>query len=136
MLFSVSTAALNILSMGFTGAFVINQMQFLGPGGPELGMPPELTPLWLLLGLIPVSALFSALCIALASFARSNKEGQYYLMPLLLVSMPLMILPMAPGVELSFGNSLIPLTGLVLLLKSLLEGDYVHALLMWYRSRL
>ena len=45
-----------------------------------------------------MSALFSALCLACAAFARSTKEGQYYLMPLLLVTMPLMMLPMAPGV--------------------------------------
>jgi sodium transport system permease protein len=82
----------------------------------------------LFLALIPVSALFSALCLALAAFARSNKEGQYYLMPLLLVCMPLMMLPMAPGVELTLGNSLIPLTGLMLLLRSLLEGEYLQAL--------
>ena len=127
MLFSVATAMLNIVSMGLCGAFLLTQMQSLG-AGPEIGMPPALSSLWLLVALVPVAALFSALCLALAAFARSNKEGQYYLMPLLLVSMPLMILPMAPGVELTFGNSLIPLTGLVLLLRSLLEGQYLEAL--------
>ncbi|MEX2142193.1 MAG: ABC transporter permease subunit/CPBP intramembrane protease [Pirellulales bacterium] len=127
MLFSVATAVLNIVSMGLCGAFLLNQMQSLG-AGPAIGMPPAMAPVWLLVALIPVAALFSALCLALAAFARSNKEGQYYLMPLLLVSMPLMILPMAPGVELTFGNSLIPLTGLVLLLRSLLEGQYLQAL--------
>jgi sodium transport system permease protein len=49
-------------------------------------------------------------------------------MPLLLVTMPLMVLPMAPGVELTLGNSLIPLTGLILLLRMLLEGNVVEAL--------
>jgi sodium transport system permease protein len=78
--------------------------------------------------LLPVSALFAALCLALAAFARSTKEGQYYLMPLVLVTMPLVILPMAPGVQLSFGNSLIPITGVVLLLRSMLEGNYWEAL--------
>jgi sodium transport system permease protein len=127
MLFSVATSVLNLVSMGVTGAFVLNQLQTVGAGTP-MGLPPALAPLWLLVALVPVSALFSALCLALASFARSNKEGQYYLMPLVLVSMPLMILPMAPGVELTLGNSLIPLTGLVLLLRSLLEGEYLAAL--------
>jgi sodium transport system permease protein len=127
MVFSVATSVLNIVSMGLTGAFVFAQMQRLGTG-PALGLPPHSAPVWLFVALIPVSALFSALCLALASFARSNKEGQYYLMPLVLVSMPLMILPMAPGVELTLGNSLIPLTGLVLLLRSLLEGEYWQAL--------
>jgi sodium transport system permease protein len=127
MLFSVATAVLNIISMGLCGAFLINQLESFG-AGPAIGLPPAWAPVWLLVALIPVAALFSALCLALAAFAKSNKEGQYYLMPLLLVSMPLMILPMAPGVELTFGNSLIPLTGLVLLLRSLLEGQYLEAL--------
>ena len=77
--------------------------------------------------LVPISALFSALCLALAAFARSTKEGQYYLMPLLLVTMPLVVLPMSPGVELNLGNSLIPVTGVVLLLRSVLEGNYWQA---------
>ena len=77
--------------------------------------------------LLPIAALFSALCLALAAFARSTKEGQCYLMPLLMLTMPLVILPMAPGVELNVGNSLIPVTGIVLLLRSVLEGDYWQA---------
>ncbi len=121
MLFSMATALLNLLSMGITGSFVLSHL-------PNFGPPPGLAIVWLLVALLPVSALFSALCIALAAFARSTKEGQYYLMPLVLVTMPLVILPMAPGVELDLGNSLIPVTGVVLLLRSMLEGNYLEAL--------
>src|SRR5690606_19926610 len=82
--------------------------------------------------LIPISALFSALCLACAAFARSTKEGQYYLMPIMLVTMPLMMLPMSPGVELNLGNSFIPVTGMVLLLRSVIEGQYAVAFkFMW-----
>ena len=45
---------------------------------------------------LPLAMFFSAVCIALGVFARSTKEGQYYLMPLVLVTMPLVILPMSP----------------------------------------
>jgi sodium transport system permease protein len=121
MLFSVATAVLNLASMGLSAAMILSSI-------PNLGPPPPLAPLWLLLALLPVAALFSALCLALAAFAKSSKEGQYYLMPVLLVSMPLMMLPMAPGVELSLGNSLIPITGVVLLLRAMLEGNYWQAL--------
>jgi sodium transport system permease protein len=128
MLFSVVTAVLNILSMGVTGSIVLGGMFGGGEGHVMFGPPPPLAPLWLVIALLPMSAMFSALCIALASFARSTKEGQYYLMPLVLVTMPLVILPMAPGVELNLGMSLIPVTGVVLLLKMLLEGHYFEVL--------
>lgn len=121
MIFSMATAALNLGSIALTGSFVLSQL-------PNLGPPPMLAFVWLLVALVPVSALFSALCLALAAFARSTKEGQYYLMPLMLVTMPLSFLPMAPGVELNVGNSLIPITGMVLLLRSMLEGNYLAAL--------
>jgi sodium transport system permease protein len=121
MVFSMSTALLNLLSLTVTGSLVLSQL-------PDLGPPPGLAIVWLALALVPVSALFSALCLALAAFARSNKEGQYYLMPLVLITMPLTILPMAPGVELNLGNSLIPITGVVLLLRTMLEGEYLQAL--------
>jgi len=121
MLFSVATAVLNIVSMGITGSMVLGHIDSFGP-------PPPLAPIWLFIALLPMSALFSALCLALASLARSTKEGQYYLMPLVLVTMPLVILPMSPGVELNLGMSLLPVTGVVLLLKELLEGNYLQVL--------
>ncbi len=125
MTFSSVTVVLNLVSMGVTGLFVISQLeQFERQFGP----PPLSSFVWLLVALVPVSALFSALCLALAALARSTKEGQYYLMPLVLVAMPLVVLPMAPGVELTLGNSLIPVTGLVLLLRAAVEGDYAQAL--------
>ncbi|MBL8829035.1 MAG: CPBP family intramembrane metalloprotease, partial [Planctomycetaceae bacterium] len=121
MVFSIATALLNIASIGFTGAAVSSHI-------PEIGPPPVGATLWLTVALIPMSAMFSALCLALAAFAKSTKEGQYYLMPLVLITLPLVVLPLAPGVELNLGNSLIPVTGVMLLLRSMLEGEYVKAL--------
>jgi len=122
MVFSMMTALLNLLSIGITARFVATNF-------PQIGPPPAWAPLWLLLALLPISALFSALCLALAAFARSSKEGQYYLVPLIVITMPLAVMPMAPGIELSLGNSLIPVTGVVLLLRTLLEGYYFQALI-------
>lgn len=121
MSFSAATSILNMLSIALTSRMILARL-------PELGAPPWTSAIWLLLTLLPMSAFFSALCLALAAFARSSKEGQYYLMPLLIVTMPLVILPISPSVELNLGNSLIPITGVVLLLRSLLEGSYATAL--------
>jgi sodium transport system permease protein len=126
MTFSVLTALLNLLSLGATGMFVVDQLSkvhALGADNP-LTMPPLGSIVWLAIALIPISALFSALCLALAAFARSSKEGQYYLMPLMLITLPLMMLPMSPGVELNLGNSLVPVTGMTLLLRAVIEGQY------------
>ncbi|MCE5303150.1 MAG: ABC transporter permease subunit [Planctomycetaceae bacterium] len=121
MLFSVATVVLNLVSVGVTGWFVASKL-------PGFGMPPMAALAAVCIALPPIAALFSALCLALAAFARSTKEGQYYLMPLLLITMPLVVLPMSPGVELNLGNSLIPITGIVLLLRAVLEGHWWHAM--------
>ena len=60
---------------------------------------------------LPMALFFSAVCIALGVFAKSTKEGQYYLMPLLLVTLPLTLIAMAPGAELSPLNCWVPVTG-------------------------
>ena len=127
MSFSIVTSLLNLLSMAFTGLFVASQMGgAAGLGG--LGIPPLGSLLWLLLALIPISALFSAIALAAAAFARSSKEGQYYLIPLMMISMPLMMVPMLPGSRLDLGTSLIPVSGLMLLLRGLIEGQYAEVL--------
>ena len=110
MVFSMATAGLNLVSMGVTGWLLLSRM-------PQVGSPPVESILWLALALIPVAALYSALCLALAAFAKSTKEGQYYLMPLLLITMPLVLVPMTPAAELDLGNALVPVTGIVLLLR-------------------
>jgi sodium transport system permease protein len=128
MTFSTATALLNLMSLGFTARYVVSQLRMLPTAelADGLALPPFTSVLWLVVALLPMSALFSALCLACAAFARSTKEGQYYLMPLFMITMPLMMLPMAPGAELDLGNSLIPVTGMVLLLKNLIVGNYAE----------
>ncbi len=125
--FSMATALLNMFSMAFTGLFVYSRMT-AGIGGMEMGAPPMASLMWLVVALVPISALFSAVALAAAAFARSSKEGQYYLVPLMMISMPLMIIPMLPAAKLDLGTSLIPVSGLMLLLRSLIEGHYAQAL--------
>jgi sodium transport system permease protein len=129
--FSLGTALLNLMSMYVTASMVIGRMTSL----PNAAISSVLAPLpiqslgWLVLLVVPISIMFSALALAVASLAKSTKEGQYYLMPLLLVGMPLVSLPMLPGVTLSPGTSIIPVTGAVLLSRSLMDGEYLSAVL-------
>ena len=132
MAFSVATAVLNLLCMCFTASFVFSSLASqLGDSGAavSLGPPPIMSLVWLIPVLIPLAALFGAVSLALATMARSTKEGQYYLMPILLITMPLVMLPMLPATELNLGTSLIPLSGLVLIVRQLMEQEYSDVLL-------
>ncbi len=129
MAFSMATSVLNMASMGITTTVFLQQYaQAAGARNFEFGPPPPMSMVWLFLALIPASALFSALALAIAAFARSSKEGQYYLMPLLFVTLPLMMLPMLPTSELTLGTSLVPVSGLMMLLRALIEGQYRQVL--------
>jgi sodium transport system permease protein len=132
MLASVMTAVLNLVSMGLTGlqlAIKVGSAAADGPGGGSGFAPPTLqSAFWMALLLIPLAALFSAVCVALAVLARSMKEGQYYMTPLYMVSLPLIFLTLAPGIELNFFYSLVPITGVALLLRALIVADYATAL--------
>jgi len=115
--------------MGFTAKLVFGQMASAdGAMGQMLGPPPLWSLGWLLLALIPMAALFSSLALAIAAMARSSKEGQYYLLPLLMINLPLVVIPVLPSVELTFATSLIPVTGVLLLLKALMESEFQLAL--------
>ncbi len=126
--FSTLTALLNVFSMMITSTLIFKQIG-LDPTGGSFGPPPVASLLWLLLALLPLSALFSALALAVAAMARSSKEGQYYLMPLMMVSLPLVLLPMMPGMDLSMGTALIPVSGMFLLVRALVEAQYLQALM-------
>jgi sodium transport system permease protein len=77
--------------------------------------------LWCAALTVPLAALFAALCLAFGVYARSTKEGQYYLLPIILGTMPLVLFSLAPGLELTLGTSLMPVTGPCLLLQRLIS---------------
>jgi len=130
MLASVVTALLNLLSMGFTGVQLAHRFGAIGPGAGQKPVISALTPptlqaaFWMIVLLIPLAAFFSAVCLAIAVLARSMKEGQYYMTPLYLVCIPLVFLTLAPEIELNLFISLLPITGVALLLKALILGNY------------
>lgn len=121
--FSLATALLNLLCMGFTGRYMLE----VSGGGAvnalgSASLPPPTAVMWLLVLAVPLAALFSALSLACAMFARSSKEGQYYLTPLLAVTIGLTVFCMNPAVEITPYYSILPVMGPSLLLKALLTG--------------
>lgn len=66
---------------------------------------------------------FSAVLLALTSFARSFKEAQAYLIPLMLVSMVPGMIGLLPGLRLEGLLAVVPLLNGVLLARDLIAGN-------------
>ena len=121
----------------FSFASVVWNVLWLAGGGflvAALLGSPILNPVGVLACVVlalPLAMLFSAVCVALGVFAKSTKEGQYYLMPLILIVMPLAFWAMLPGTELTVLTAIVPVTGPMLLQGRMLavSGDGVP---VWY----
>ncbi len=72
--------------------------------------------------LVVFASFFSAVLLSITSFARSFREAQAWLIPLMLVSLAPGILSLMPGVNLTLGLSLVPLVNIVLLGRELFQG--------------
>jgi sodium transport system permease protein len=74
------------------------------------------------LTVLPAALLIVALLMAIGVLARSYREGQTYLMPLLLLVMLAGFASFLPGAELSAGTALVPLLNVTLLVHDILIG--------------
>lgn len=118
---SLSAVFFSLLSLGAT---TLALARAVASGAGNAGLP-KIDPMGLLGVLamvLPVAVLFSALVFSISLFAKSQKEAQSYLTPLMLaVIMPCGI-ALLPGIELSFGLALIPIANVSLVCKEMLSG--------------
>ena len=83
--------------------------------------------------LLPISAVFAALLLAISIYARTFKEAQNYISPLsILIFLPL-VAAMMPGVELNAKTALVPVMNVALAIKELIKGtaDYMMLALIF-----
>jgi sodium transport system permease protein len=73
---------------------------------------------------LPLAVLFSAGLITISLFAKSYKEAQSYISPLMIVVIVPAVAAMLPGVELTAKLALIPILNVSLLCKELVTGTY------------
>jgi ABC-2 type transport system permease protein/sodium transport system permease protein len=117
------TAVINLTAMTVTIASA-----GLGPVlfGDKGLAPQSILAVLILLALF--AAFFSAVLLLITSFARSFKEAQAYLIPLMVASLAPGYMSVMPGLELGPVMSVTPLANMVLLARDVLEGD---APLLW-----
>ncbi|HHS51038.1 MAG TPA: CPBP family intramembrane metalloprotease [candidate division Zixibacteria bacterium] len=118
---AIVNALLNLASMGLTLSVGLGMMggdigQFLA-----LSIAPATLTL-ILLQLLPLAALFSAIFLAVSSFAKSYKEAQSYLTPIFIVGQLFAMSAILPGLDINFGLAFVPVMNVSLLIKKLMVG--------------
>jgi sodium transport system permease protein len=129
---SLSAMGFMLLSMGTT-AFVAGS--FMGGGRSSAlaaaqtpapgGVIPMIDPVGLIgvvAMVVPVAVLFAAVAFTIALFAKSYKEAQSYLAPLMIVVILPAVIGMLPGIDLNARLALVPLLNLSLVCKEMLSG--------------
>lgn len=78
--------------------------------------------------LVPIVSMFAAILLSLSIYARSYKEAQGYMTPLVFVVVLPVIIAAVPGIELKGAWAWVPLTNVALAIKELIKGtmDYVQ----------
>jgi sodium transport system permease protein len=125
---SLVTAALLVCSMGvsFTvlqKSHVMDQMAEEGEPVPQLTLGPAAIGSVFVMA-VPLAILFSAGLITISLFAKSYKEAQSYIAPLMFLVVIPAVAAMLPGVELTPKLAIVPLLNVSLLCKELVTGEY------------
>lgn len=132
---SLAAMALSLCSMGLSAA--VAGVLFASNGGAAKAvaaanqakaagsMIPMIDPLGLLgvLGMVfPMAVFFSAVIFTVALFAKSFKEAQSYVQPMVFVVIMPAVVGMLPGIELNLKLALVPILNLSLVCKEMLSG--------------
>jgi sodium transport system permease protein len=120
------TAIINLAAMMVTIASIGLTPLLFGRKGISLEELLEIMAL-----LVLFAAFFSAVLLAVTSFARSFKEAQAYLIPLMLASIAPGMLSMIPGLKLQGPLAVTPLVNIVLLARDLLQHTAEPATALW-----
>ena len=83
--------------------------------------------------IVPLAIFFAALTVAIGLFARSAKEANTYLQPLIFLAIARAVAAMLPGVEFNYRFAAIPVLNMSLLCKEVLSGNgnWSHALVVF-----
>ncbi len=123
---ALATAALSVLSMGVSFA-IVNSLHTTPIQAGDNGMNFHIgfyAALSVFIMAVPLAVLFAAVLITISSFAKTYKEAQSYIMPIMFVVIIPAIAAMLPGVDLNPKLALVPILNVSLLCKELVIGTY------------
>ncbi len=124
---SIATAVLSIISMAVS--FGVGKRMLLGVarGAADEVLQVTITGkaiVSIFIMVLPLAVFFSAALLAISLFAKSFKEAQSYLSPLMIVVVLPAVAALLPGVELSTPLALVPVLNTSLVSKEIITGTY------------
>ena len=121
----LASAALNIISMAFVGVYMYKMMlKSTGAGGSASLVRFVPVILVCVLCVLAFAIFISALTMCVTAFAKSYKEANNLITPMMIVVMFLSFLSFLPNVSLNSGVALVPVANVCLLVKELLAFKY------------
>ena len=72
--------------------------------------------------LVPVAAIFASVLLSVSIYARTYKEAQNYMSPIMIVILLPLILALMPGVKLNWVWASVPITNVSLAIKEIFKG--------------
>jgi sodium transport system permease protein len=123
---SLATVACSIGSMGLTALLGSGWLRGAIGAGAGAAMPTISVPgvLSMVVLVLPLAVLFAALLMTISLFAKSYKEAQTYVSPLLIIVIMPAVGAVLPGIELTTTLSLIPILNIALVSKELVAGTF------------
>ncbi|MEP0356524.1 ABC transporter permease [Paraglaciecola sp.] len=119
------TALITVASMAIWGLVLSQGMaiQIVADFMAQIGV---LDFVLIFLMLVPVVAIFAAVLLSISIYAKSFKEAQSYMGPMMIFVIVPIMLSILPGVELKGGWAWVPITNVSLAMKELVKGtmDY------------
>lgn len=128
---SLVTTMISILSFTVTYSLPMTAIQSLGPKAGALFafQISAMSIVWVILLLLPLAVFFSAVLLAMGTFARTFKEAQTYISPMMILVIIPAIAAMLPGFELSTMLALVPVLNVSLVCKEVLTAHFPWGLI-------
>ena len=120
---SVITIILATASMSISAGLGFGQMSQFGSEEIAFSIRP-LAAILLLLLMLPLAALFSSVLLSVALFAKSYKEAQSYVSPLMFVVILPAMISFVPGIELNWALAFVPIVNISLAMREVLLGTF------------
>lgn len=120
---SVVTAVLSLLSLGLSFTYFKSTLMAASGSSVQMTVDPRSVVAVMVL-ILPLAVLFAAVLLAVGLLAKSYREAQTYVSPLVFIVIAPAIIGTIPGIELNSKTEFIPILNTCMVSKEIISGTY------------